>query len=373
MSLYIGLMSGTSMDAVDAALVDFAGPVPRLVAARSHDIPEDLRSDLLAVLTSETISRSTLWSTDARVGELFAGAATALLEDARIAAEDVVAIGSHGQTIFHDPHAPVPCTVQIGDPNIVAERTSITTVADLRRRDLAAGGEGAPLAPAFHHAVFHTRETDRAVVNIGGIANLTVLPAAGAVVLGLDTGPGNTLIDAWMREHCALPMDRDAGWAATGACDAALLAALEDDPYFRLPPPKSTGRELFHLGWLRARLAGLDRPPSPQDVQHTLCVLTAATIANAVTEHAPATGELLVCGGGVHNPLVMGELARRLAPVRVVSTGELGFEPDWIEAMAFAWLAKQTMEGKPGNLPTVTGAAHPVVLGGIYPGRPPSP
>ncbi len=367
MALHIGLISGTSTDAVDAALVDVNPDRVELIACHSESIPESIASALRSVIDSRLIDRSAFWQLDVRVGELFAQAARALLDKAGVGAAEVRAIGSHGQTVFHAPDAEFPCSVQIGDPNIIAERTGITTVADLRRRDLAAGGQGAPLAPAFHAAVFRTADHDRVVINIGGIGNLTLLPADDSLpTIGFDTGPGNTLMDVWVNRARGVAMDADGAWARSGRCRRRLLELLETEPYFALAPPKSTGRELFNLDWLDGFLARLDEKVAPEDVQRTLCELTAASIAGAIDAHAPATREVLVCGGGVHNSLTMERLAERLQPLEVRSTQSIGFDPDWVEAAAFAWLAARTLDGMTGNLPTVTGATHAVILGGIY-------
>ncbi|GMQ76215.1 MAG: anhydro-N-acetylmuramic acid kinase [Gammaproteobacteria bacterium] len=367
MALHIGLISGTSTDAVDAALVDVNPEHVELITCHSEPIPESIVSALRSVIDNRLIDRSAFWQLDVRVGELFARAARALLDKAGVEAAEVRAIGSHGQTVFHAPDAEFPCSVQIGDPNIIAERTGITTVADLRRRDLAAGGQGAPLAPAFHAAVFRTADHDRVVINIGGIGNLTLLPADDSLpTIGFDTGPGNTLMDVWANRVRGVAMDADGAWARSGRCRQRLLELLETEPYFALAPPKSTGRELFNLDWLDGILARLDEKVAPEDVQRTLCELTAASIARAIDAHAPATREVLVCGGGVHNSLTMERLAERLQPLDVRSTQSIGFDPDWVEAAAFAWLAARTLDGMPGNLPTVTGATHAVILGGIY-------
>jgi anhydro-N-acetylmuramic acid kinase len=367
MALHIGLISGTSTDAVDAALVDLTPDRVELVAWHSESIPESMATALRSAIDEPLIDRSTFWQLDVRVGELFAQAAANLLDKAGVAAGKVRAIGSHGQTVFHAPDTDYPTTVQIGDPNVIAERTGITTVADMRRRDIAAGGQGAPLAPAFHAAVFRSGDRDRAVVNIGGIANLTILPADDtATVSGFDTGPGNTLMDVWAGRMRGVAMDVDGDWARSGSCHQRLLDAFSAEPYFALSPPKSTGRELFNLPWLDAMLAALDEEVAPEDVQRTLCELTAATIAAAVSGHAPGTREVLICGGGVHNPLTMERLEDRLHAIDVRSTASVGFDPDWVEAAAFAWLAARTLDGNSGTLPTVTGATHPVILGGIY-------
>jgi anhydro-N-acetylmuramic acid kinase len=367
-ALFIGLISGTSTDAVDAALVDVNPGRVDVIACHSEPIPKALKSTLRFVIDNQLIDRSVFWQLDSQVGELFAQAARALLAQADIDASQVNAIGSHGQTVFHAPQGKFPCTVQIGDPNIIAERTGITTVADLRRRDLAAGGQGAPLAPAFHNAAFRTRKHDRAVVNIGGIANMTLLPADESIsATGFDTGPGNTLMDVWIGRVRNIPMDADGLWARSGECHQRLLELLESEPYFALAPPKSTGRELFNLAWLDDHLVRLDERVAPEDVQRTLCVLSADAIAGAVSKYAPDAREVLICGGGVHNTLLMESLAEHLRPVGVASTMSVGIDPDWVEAVAFAWLAAQTLHGTPGNLPAVTGARHPVILGGIYP------
>ena len=367
MALHIGLISGTSTDAVDAALVGLDAERVELVACHSEAIPDSIASALRSVIDDPRVDLSSFWQLDVRVGELFAQAAVNLLDKAGVERSAVRAIGSHGQTVFHAPNAEHPVTVQIGDPNVIAERTGITTVADLRRRDLAAGGQGAPLAPAFHAAVFRTPEHDRVVINIGGIGNLTLLPADDALpATGFDTGPGNTLMDIWSERIRGIAMDADGLWARSGQCHQQLLALLETEPYFALTPPKSTGRELFNLAWLDGFLGELSGEVAPEDVERTLCELTAVSIADAIRRHAPEACEVLVCGGGVHNPLTMERLAKHLQPIDVRSTISIGFDPNWVEAAAFAWLAARTMDGKAGNLPAVTGANHPVSLGGIY-------
>ncbi|NCF29487.1 MAG: anhydro-N-acetylmuramic acid kinase [Gammaproteobacteria bacterium] len=369
MALHIGLISGTSTDAVDAAIVEVSPDRIELIAWHSEPIPKDISLALRSVIDNQLMDRSSFWQLDIRVGELFAQATRALLEHARIEASQVRAIGSHGQTVFHAPDAEFPCTVQIGDPNVIAERTGITTVADLRRRDLAAGGQGAPLAPAFHDAVFRTQNHDRVVINIGGIGNLTLLPAdASLPATGFDTGPGNTLMDVWAGRVRDVAMDVDGQWARSGQCHQRLLDLFKTEPYFALAPPKSTGRELFNLPWIDGYLSRLGEDVAAEDVQRTLSELTVDTITEAVRKHAPETREVLICGGGVHNPLTMERLTQALRPIDVHSTMSIGFDPDWVEAAAFAWLAARAMDAMPGNLPAVTGATHPVILGGIYAG-----
>jgi anhydro-N-acetylmuramic acid kinase len=366
-SLYIGLMSGTSMDGIDAALVEFGDRNCQVVATLKHEYTEELRSELLTAIrepehcTVDVIGRLDNW-----VGETFRDATLALIGNAEIKAGRVVAIGSHGQTLRHQPRVDRPFTLQIGDPNIIAAGTGITTVADFRRRDLAFGGEGAPLLPPFHQWLFADRKANRVVLNIGGMANITILPAASDEVTGFDTGPGNTLLDAWI-QTCKGDKYDDAGdWAGSGNISSELLEILLRDPYFALPPPKSTGFEYFNLMWLRQALSNVGKIEDA-DVQATLCALTARTIADAINKYAPDTRELLVCGGGIDNTELVRWIGSALAAVDVHSTGDFGLDPDWVEASAFAWLAKRCLDKRPGNLPAVTGASEATVLGGIYP------
>ena len=367
MALYAGLISGTSMDGVDTALVAFDEGRVTTVATHSAAIPGVLKRELHALAQDPSVAALRFWNADARLGAVFADAVLGLLEIGGVEARDVTAIGSHGQTVYHAPRAATPITVQLGDPSIIAERTGITTVADFRRRDLAAGGEGAPLAPAFHHAVFSAPGVERSILNLGGIANLSVLPSdPDGALLGFDTGPANTLLDSWVRSRFGADMDRDAALAREGVVNPPLLAALLAEPYFDRAPPKSTGRELFSPSWLDTRLAA--HPEArPHDVLRTLCELTVETAVAAVERFAPRTQEILVCGGGARNPLLAARLAERAAPIRVETTERLGIHPDWVEAAAFAWLAMRALAGEIGNAPTVTGAGREAVLGGIYP------
>jgi anhydro-N-acetylmuramic acid kinase len=364
--LFIGLISGTSVDGIDAALVRF-GARPQLVHARTYPMPEALARQVLHLSQAEaTLSLDAVGELDTRLGQAFAEAAMALLRDAAVAADQVQAIGSHGQTLRHRPSGDAPFTLQLGDANWIAERTGIDTVADFRRRDVAAGGQGAPLVPAFHAAELADPHEARAVLNIGGIANLTLLPRDG-VVRGFDTGPGNGLMDAWCLRHAGTRYDADGALAASGRVREALLARLMAEPWLALPPPKSTGRDHFQPDWLDAQLAGLDLAVA--DVQATLCRFTARSIAQALRREQPACARVLVCGGGVHNPALLGELRAELPGIIVESTSAHGMDPDFVEAMAFAWLARETMARRPGNLTGVTGARGPRVLGGVYPGR----
>lgn len=367
--LYLGLMSGTSADGIDAALVRFQGEGPalrcELVHGRTFAWDDALRAQLVALgQGADAVSLDALGALDGRVAQAFADAALALLQDAGVPRGRVRAIGSHGQTIRHRPHADPPFTWQLGDGNVIAERTGIATVADFRRRDVAAGGQGAPLMPAFHAALLGSPHEDRAVLNLGGIGNLTLLPVAGEV-RGFDTGPANALMDAWCERHAGRAYDAGGAFAASGQVDAALLARLLAEPWFALPPPKSTGREQFHLNWLQARMG--DAATAPADVQATLLELTARTIADALQMTQPTTRRVLACGGGVHNAALMARLAAHLPQAVVESTAAHGLDPDYVEAMGFAWLARETLAGRPGNLPAVTGAAGRRVLGTVFP------
>ena len=366
--LYLGLISGTSADGIDAALVRFDSTQRHasctLVRDRTYAWDEALRTRLIALgQGGDAHSLDELGALDVRIAQAFAEAALRLLEEAGVAPGAVRAIGSHGQTVRHRPDAAFPFTWQLGDGNVIAERSGITTVADFRRRDVAAGGHGAPLMPAFHAALLHSRDEDRAVLNLGGIANFTLLPRVGDVG-GFDTGPANALLDAWCERQTGRPFDAGGAFAASGRVDAGLLGRLLDDPWFALPPPRSTGREQFHLAWLQTRLA--DAAIDPADVQATLLELTAVTVADALLRTQAATQRVLVCGGGVHNPLLLERIGARLPGVIVESTAAHWLDPDFVEAMGFAWLARETLAGRPGNLPSVTGAQGPRVLGAIF-------
>lgn len=357
-------MSGTSLDAIDAVLVDFSGNLPNLHHTINHPLPQALRTDIQDLCSPGNNEIERLGQADILLGKVFAKAANDLLKSANVSSEDVCAIGSHGQTIRHLPE--IGFTLQIGDPNIIAEQTGITTVADFRRRDMAAGGQGAPLVSAFHAAVFSDEQQARVILNIGGMANVTLL-IPGQPVSGFDTGPGNILMDAWIQRHQQQAFDHDGAWAASGKVDDALLANMLRDDFFHQPPPKSTGRERFNLDWLTRRLNASKHSLASEDVQATLCELTAASIADAVTDFASAGSEVIVCGGGARNPYLMERLAKRLSDRTLKTSDELSIAAEWVEATAFAWLARETLAHRPGNVPTVTGASRPVVLGGIYP------
>jgi anhydro-N-acetylmuramic acid kinase len=371
--LYLGLISGTSADGIDVAAVDLRGARVELVAGRTYPWDDALRAQILRVSQHEPLlSLDEFGELETAVADAFAGAALQLIEDFAIDRAAVHAIGSHGQTLRHRPRGPRPFSLQIGDPSRIAERTGCTVVADFRRRDVAAGGQGAPLVPAFHRAVFSAEAEARAVLNIGGIANLSLLggsarsalQGSAAPVLGFDCGPGNGLMDAWCLRHRGQAFDAGGSFAAEGEVDPSLLQRLLADPYLTEPPPKSSGRDRYHLAWLEARMTGLSL--APEVVQATLLEFTAASIAQALARWQPQGERVLVCGGGVHNPRLMARLSALLPARCVESTAAHGVDPDFVEAMTFAWLARETLAGRPGNLCEATGAAGPRVLGGVW-------
>jgi len=366
--IYLGLISGTSMDGVDAVAAHFDGTrFLQVIAATQVDYAPELRQQLLRIAREHSALTAREWcAVDATVADVFAAAARQLIEAHQLRRQDVAAIGSHGQTLFHDASAEPRLTLQLGDANRIAAQTGITTVADFRRRDLALGGQGAPLTPAFHHALFATDSEPRAVLNLGGIANITLLPDADAAkVRGFDTGPANGLLDEWALLQLQTPFDEAGCFASSGTVQNELLQALLDEPYFALAPPKSSGRGDFHLGWVRARYPALDQL-APADVQATLAELTANTVVSGLTQTGFKPRRLLVCGGGVRNVDLLQRIAAKLPRVAIESTLEHGLDPQLIEATAFAWLAAQTLARLPGNLPAVTGASEPAVLGAIY-------
>jgi len=363
---YIGLMSGTSVDGIDAGLYDFAKNQAQVIDFYYHPYSQQIKQKVHAQCnTHNTISLSDYGELDSLLGLLYAEACINLLKQSRVNASEIKAIGSHGQTICHSPYSKPPFTLQIGDPSIISQKTGITTVADFRRKDIAAGGQGAPLVPAFHRALFHSATENRVIVNIGGIANVTLLPKDPQQnILGFDTGPGNTLMDYWISAHQNTHYDENGQWAATGKVQPELLSALKNDDYFSALPPKSTGPEYFSDTWLNNKLAELPTHKA-EDIQRSLCQLTAETISDSIQKFAPETDKVFICGGGIHNQTLLQEL-RLLLSMPVASTETEGVHPDQVEAMAFAWLAKQTMQGLTGNLPETTGAKEAVILGGIY-------
>lgn len=364
---FIGVMSGTSLDGIDVVLAAINENVVAQQASLSYPIPIALKEDILAICQGQQLTLSQFGRLDTRLGRLFADAVLALMRQEKLQAADIIAIGCHGQTVWHEPTGEAPHTLQIGDNNQIVAKTGVTVVGDFRRRDIALGGQGAPLVPAFHHALLAHPVERRIVLNIGGIANLSLL-APGVPVRGYDTGPGNMLMDAWIWRQCGKPYDKDAQWASEGKVLLPLLQNMLSDPWFALPAPKSTGREYFNYGWLEqhlARFSGL----RAQDVQATLVELTAVTIAEQVMLSGGCE-RLLVCGGGARNPLLMARLAALLPGTEVSTTDAAGISGDDMEALAFAWLAWRTMSGLPGNLPSVTGASEASILGAIFPASP---
>lgn len=358
-------MSGTSADGVDAVSAIFEGGQFVAVEASLHlGHPKELRTQLISVGrdADAAVSLSTLALLDVAVAQQFAAATQMLLAKAKLQASDVRAIGSHGQTIFHEPRV-VRSSLQIGDPNLITAMTGIPVVADFRRMDIALGGEGAPLVPAFHQAVFSSEQVT-AVVNIGGIANITRLSStASSATIGFDCGPGNALMDEWVTRHLGHPYDADGRFAAQGSVLQDLLDCWLAEPYFRAPAPKSTGRAQFNLDWATALAANGLEQYRAADVQATLCELTAQTI---VASLAVDTQQVLICGGGAYNGQLMRRLAALAAHANVRSTAAAGLQPEWVEAAAFAWLAHQRVHRLPGNLPSVTGARRTALLGGLY-------
>ncbi len=355
------------MDSIDAALVDFSGDFPQLVDTQAMAMPASLKQDLFTLCEQPELQPQRD-NADKHLAKLFTEASLKLISTNQLEAEDIRAIGSHGQTIFHQPpqNGENGYSVQIGDPQSIANQTGITTVGDFRNADMQAGGQGAPLVPAFHNAVFRSSDKPRVIVNIGGISNITVLPVKGqGQVTGFDTGTGNVLLDIWVRQHQQQSYDDGGTWAAQGVINQTLLNQMMADDYFKLPPPKSTGREYFHHTWLEQQLNYFAETITPVDVQATLVALTSRCISDAIEQYAPATEEVFICGGGAYNTTLMEQLKKDLSR-SVTSTDLLGIKPDWVEAMAFAWLAKQTLADKPGNIPSVTGATSERVLGHIH-------
>lgn len=359
--LFIGIMSGTSLDGVDVALCEFSNTHCKVLATHFVPYPAALKTALLNLhfaseneLENSAITANTL-------AHLYAKTVNELLSKNGLQANKIRAIGCHGQTIRHRPE--LGFTLQIGNNALLAELTNITVVSDFRSRDIAAGGHGAPLVPAFHQAVFGSNSKNRVILNIGGIANITYLPKNGAVI-GFDSGPGNMLLDSWAKLKLGKDYDANGEWAATGIVHESFLTQMLAEPYFTQPPPKSTGRDLFNDVWLKQHI--LYPHTRPQDIARTLLELSAQTIANAISQHCPNVEEIYVCGGGAHNGLLVGEL-KRMMHMPIAKTDALGVDADWVEAAAFAWLAKQTLENKAGNLPEVTGARGARILGAVYP------
>lgn len=368
--LFIGVMSGTSLDGIDAALVSFENDACQLIETQFIAYPDDLKTELLALHEPQTNELEAACILGCRLAHLYADAVKQLLIKSNISTDKVTVIGNHGQTIRHCPDfsPELAFTLQIGNNALLAELTEITVVGDFRSRDIAAGGQGAPLVPAFHLAMFGSNKVNRAIVNIGGIANITYLGKNGSV-LGFDTGPGNMLIDSWTKLNTGKNYDANGAWAATGEVLQTVFSGMITEPYFALPPPKSTGRDLFNDNWFNdhwLKQHQLYTHYRPQDVARTLVALTAHTIYDAIAQDCDNVDEVYVCGGGAHNALLMNDLQNMMNGRLLAKTDALGVGVDWVEAAAFAWLAKQTLDNKTSNLPAATGAKGARVLGAIY-------
>ncbi len=362
--IYIGLMSGTSLDGVDVAIVDFAEFPPRLIHSATTPYAASMKQQLEALCQSSSTTLDELYSLDARLGEVYAESVNTALSMASVDRSKIVALGCHGQTIRHSPDSTSPFSAQIGDPNRLAALTGITTVADFRRKDIALGGQAAPLAPAFHQFLFHSKDENRILVNIGGIANITWLPAnSECPVIGFDTGPGNTLCDYWNRKHRNSSFDENGAWGRGGkVIDDLLTRMISEEAYFCQASPKSTGTEYFNAEWLSSYLQD---EYDARDVQATLIELTASTIATAISALAKPAN-CFVCGGGAHNQYLLERLDASLPDCPVSTTAVLGLDPDYVEAAAFAWLARERICLRSGNIPQVTKAQRATILGGVY-------
>ncbi|PIE44231.1 MAG: anhydro-N-acetylmuramic acid kinase [Gammaproteobacteria bacterium] len=369
-------MSGTSLDAVDAVIVDISADSCRLVGARSHTIEADLKQEIVSLCSpgkNELYRTKTL---DRKLGQLFAQAAQDLLDCSGIRRKQITAIGSHGQTIRHSPDSSPRFSIQIGDPHTIAEQTGILTVADFRQRDLAAGGQGAPLLPLFHKAYLLKQAKSLCVINIGGMANISALIDTNKQLVGYDTGPGNVLLDHWIDHHKQLRYDKNGAWAASGKVIPELLSNFLSDSYFELPPPKSTGRERFNRHWLDDRITLFERggnagTVTPQDIQCTLTELTAQSIVNSIIRHTQAT-TLIVCGGGAKNAYLIKRIEayaqRKNKTMKIKRSDDFGLPADWVEAMGFAWFAHRTLNSLYSSAASVTGASHNCILGSIHAG-----
>lgn len=361
MSLFIGLISGTSMDGVDAALLDSS--TNRLIAGATFPYPEQMREELLAFHAFKKYSPQALLQLNRRLGEIFSHAAINLLQQTEYTTSDIVAIGSHGQTIYHDPNSEIPTTLQLGCPHTIAERTGITVIADFRTRDMVVGGQGAPFAPYYHHVLFKHQKVSLVVVNVGGISNVSFI-RPDLPPVGYDTGPGNVLMDAWIYKHQRLAYDKHGEWASKGQVIPDLLNTLLGDPYFKKPSPKSIDKGYYSISWL---IKHLSTDAKPEDVQATLLHLTAHSIADAIKQTAPECVQVILCGGGAHNTALMNALRLYLPECLVDTTAAFLINPDYLEAMMFAWFARQTLDYQPIDLTHITGARKPTMMGAIYP------
>ncbi len=363
---YIGLMSGTSVDAIDAVLMDFSVSNTHIIASHSHAITQTLRNEINTLILKKRFPKD-FQEADQQFAQASSDAVKALLERSPINDNEIIAIGSHGQTVFHDPKGIPPVSLQIGDPQFIANHTGIPTIGNFRQADIDAGGQGAPLACAYHAKVLRDENEERVVLNLGGIANITKLPQnVRDPILGFDTGPANTLMDAWTQKHLNKAFDQDGTWASSGNLNARLLEQMLSEQFFTYPPPKSTGREHFNLEWLQHYLDSLPERLTAEDIQATLLALTTYTIADSIDAWCPETKKVLLCGGGSSNKKLVGQLKKLLEKISIEQTENYGVPSKFMESMAFAWLAKQYIEGKPGNIPSVTGADKSVQLGELF-------
>lgn len=362
---YIGIMSGTSVDGIDTVLVEDTSSGLKMIDHHSCEFPSALKNDILQLLSTFHVHLKKLGEIDARLGICYAEAVNALLKKTEVNPNEVLAIGCHGQTVYHNPRGDYPFTMQIGDGNKVAALTGIKTICDFRRMDVAFGGDGAPLAPAFHNGYLYSEKEQRVILNLGGIANITILNKDESKVLGFDTGPANCLMDLWIQKIKNMKYDKNGQWAKAGTVNGELLNELCNEEYFVLSPPKSTGKELFNLAWIEKRLLKF-KTLKPDDIQSTLCDFTAKTIAAAILKYAPSYQAVYSCGGGSSNTYLHERLSHFLKGIKISTTNELGVPVQWVEAIAFAWLAKRRVEGKYGNIPSVTGARSKVKLGAVY-------
>jgi anhydro-N-acetylmuramic acid kinase len=366
--IYIGLMSGTSLDGIDIAIVDFNSKPPKVLLSETHPYTASIKSRISDITYDKTASIDSLCQLNIELGHAYATVVNESLKSSNLTRAQIRAIGNHGQTIRHCPDASFPYTLQSGDPNTLAVETGITTVADFRGIDIALGGQGAPLAPAFHQTVFSSSTTDRAIINIGGIANITYLPSNPTEkIMGFDTGPGNTLSDYWVGLHKSLAYDDGGQWAKSGRVIDELLAEIvEKELFFKQAAPKSTGTDHFNSTWLSA----FDiNKHAPKDIQATLIELTALSISDSISGLPNSPIECFICGGGARNLHLITRIQKRLPKVLIQTTEQLSIDPDYVEAIAFAWLAKQRIDGQPGNIPSSTHASRQGILGGIYSGN----
>lgn len=368
MALFIGVMSGTSFDGIDVAIVDFQADRFEVIATHFMPYPAALRQQLILLSRQCQASFAELGALDVTLGEYYAKACLSVLDKASVKPKEVCAIGCHGQTLYHSPTGPNPFSWQLGDANVLYARTGITTIVDFRGMDVAVGGEGAPLAPGFHAEYFSSSDESRAIVNIGGIANVTLLSTQ-MPVIGFDTGPGNVLMDLWASTHFQVNYDKNGRIASQHPYDPGLLAQMLADPYFQLSPPKSTGREAFNLAWIEKQLRRIDTSIPPGRVLSTLCELTAVSISMGIHQHHFRPKGIYLCGGGAHNATLVSRLQHLTKHAVVTNTSALGLDPDWVEAVTFAWLAQCTLAKKAGNIRGVTGATRDMVLGAVYGGN----